>query len=136
MSYRDPSFGDEYETGDPFGWEDDYIPSPTPPAGGRRLGFGGTKLLPLLVTFGAAAFLISALITIFGALGNGQRDPGPGFGLALAAYGLAALADTIDRRARDQRETSGRFIPAVGVWWLALLAAIAAAVLMANGAAL
>ena len=136
MSYRDPSFGDEYETGDPFGWEDDYIPSPTPPAGGRRLGLGGTKLLPLLVTFGAAVCLIAALITPFGALGNDLRDPSPGFGLALAAYGLAALADTIDRRARDQRETSGRFIPAVGVWWLALLTAIAAAVLMANGAAL
>jgi len=135
VSYRDPFLDDEYEDEDPFGWEDDLVSS-SPPSGGGRLGLGRVKLAPLLFTSGAAVLLILALIPTFSALGNTQRDPGSAFRLALAAYVLAALADTIDRRARDQRETSGRFIPAVGIWWVSLLVAIAVAAMMANGAAL
>lgn len=120
---------------DPFGLGADDSPfeQEIPPAtAGREVGGRFPKVLALL-TIAILAVAVSLILPV------GQEvatDATRGFLLALAAYVVVAVADTAEQRARNRHGRRGRLV------WVALLrptsvvVAVAAAVVVADHAAL
>ena len=125
----------DYGFDDPFGSGSDDSPfeDEMPPAAARR---GSGSRFPQVLALLAVAALALSVLLILPAGQEVETDATRGFPLALAAYVLAAFADTSEQRARNRRGRRGRLVWVALLRPVSVLVAVTAAVLVADHAAL
>lgn len=123
-----------YGFDDPFGAGPDDSPFPeTPPEPARRESGGAfPKVLGILTV----VILAFSFLLILRARQELATDATFAFPLALVAYVLAAIADTTEQRARNRRGRRGRLVWVVLLRPASVVVAVAAAVVLADHAAL
>lgn len=125
----------DYGSDDPFGPGSGDSPFPQePPRPPVRRESGG--LFPKALALLAIAFLAFSVSLLLLAGPEVESNAALGFLIALGAYVLAATADTAEQRARNRRGRSGRLKLVALLRPTSVVVAVAAAVVVANQAAL